>query len=148
MSSVIDTTINFASLGAFITIIIAIYFNNRQLKAQNKKTSYDFFAIYTGRYQKIMQELPVNIYDDKFEFQENDGAIKLIRSYFDLCYEQYFLNEQGVLGEEVWNDWFEGMKKTFRCKAFKDLWEKEYIPSEYFDEKGFIKFVNEELLKN
>lgn len=136
------------TLIALISIIGFFLFNIIQLKKQNKQLRYNFFAIYTERYQKIVEKLPVDIYKDNYKLNKNDEAIKYIRSYFDLCYEQYFLNNQELLDPKVWDDWKEGMKYLFSCPAFFDLWRKEYDESKYFEANGFKYFVENELLKN
>lgn len=159
-----DTILDIAAVfSTFFMIGVIVWWNHKQytqmeeqlkiqnekLKTQNKQIKYDFFAIYTGRYQKIALHLPVDIYEYQFRFEKltknkREEALRYMRVYFDLCYEQFFLNNKGLIDGEVWKDWKKGMKFTFAAKAFREIWQKEFAKSDFYDK--FKDFVHSELI--
>jgi hypothetical protein len=120
---------------------------NNSLKIQNDQIKHNFFAEYTKRYQEIILHFPENINDNNFRYDElekeiKDKTMRYMRVYFDLCSEEYFLKNKGVLDEDVWSDWQEGMISTFNKPAFKIAWKQVTQDSDFYKEfKNFIDSI-------
>lgn len=156
-----NTTLDFASLLTLITIIVIVIFNYKQykqmerqlkiqndsLRTQNEQIKHNFFAEYTKRYQEIILHFPENINENNFSYDklkkdERDKTMRYMRVYFDLCSEEYFLYKKGVLDEDVWKEWQEGMISAFNKPAFKYAWKKVTQDSDFYKEfKDFIDSI-------
>lgn len=134
---------------ALITMLIIVYWNNRQYKQMQDQLRSDFFADYTERFHNIVLHLPINYDDPTFSMkslsnQAQETTIRYIRIYFDLCSEEYFLHKKGRLEDEVWKEWLQGMKYTMNLPVFKQIWDDYYRDTDYYT--TFKVFVESEVL--
>lgn len=98
----------------------------RQLVGLNKQTRLQNFADYTKRYQEIVLNFPEDINDENFSLVGRPDYVKTMRymrAYFDLCYEEWYLNKQGLIGSEFWCIWKGGIKTALSKPAFRQAWE-------------------------
>jgi hypothetical protein len=126
-----------STLVAIITLIFQIHYVIKQLKLQN-------FTEYTGRYHKILLNLPENINSDGFSFEKmkkykKEKTLRYIRAYYDLCSEEFYLKMNRYLSKEVWKLWEAGMESAFKKKAFKEAWN--IIQKDTYYSKEFENFV-------
>ena len=61
-----------------------------------------------------MLNLPLNLHAADFDFDKlhkevKDKTMRYMRSYFDLCSEEYDLWQAGYIEERIWNNWKEGI---------------------------------------
>jgi len=141
----------FASLGdiaqigiavlTFFVIIIMIW----QVRILKRQLKLNFFSEYTKRYQEIILHFPENINSTDFSFEKldskvKDGTMRYMRVYFDLCGEEYNLNQEEYIEKAIWNYWEDGMKSAFSKKAFKEAWIIIKKDTQYKDE--FVKWVD------
>jgi len=68
-----------------------------------------------------------------------------MRSYFDLCYEEFLLYEKNLIDEDFWNIWMEGMKFAFSKPAFEQAWA--IIQKDTKFDEHFEKFVRTSMSK-
>jgi hypothetical protein len=132
-------------IATIIGLLITIVNNRKQLRIFNDQLRLNFFAEYTKRYQEIMLNLPLNISDKKFDYdklskKEREKTLKYIRSYFDLCSEEYDLWNSGYIEERIWKNWEEGIEFAFSKKAFRDAWELINLGTVYYSD--FSKWIN------
>ena len=123
---------------AIIGLIITMLYNRKQLRLFNQQLKLSFFADYTKRYQEIMLNLPLNLHAVDFDFDilpddVKDKTLRYMRSYFDLCSEEYDLWQAGYIEERIWNNWKEGIEYAFSQKAYRIAWnlirpDKFYFP--------------------
>jgi len=136
---------------AFIGIIVAIYFSRKQMKELNKHLKLHFFSEYTKRFQEIMLNLPENIMHDDFEIEklsrgEYSKTMRYLRSYFDLCSEEFDLWMTGNIEERIWKNWEEGIKSKMSNKTFIMAWKKSNYDSYYYPK--FSKWMKKVISKN
>jgi hypothetical protein len=125
----------------------------KQTELMNKQMRVSLFADYTKRYQEIMLNFPLNINEDDFDIKQlgekhpkrYDKTMRYMRVYFDLCSEEFFLNEEGYLDEKVWIEWRSGIELTFKLSAFKSAWKIATANSQFYDD--FAKWIDEDVLK-
>ena len=112
----------------------------------SKQQKLDFFARYTERYQHIIEQLPEYVFaDDKDSTEEEYQKIMpIIRAYFDLCSEEFYLHKQHHLSKNVWKEWEAGMVSMFQLPVFKQCWKRINPKSTCYSE--FAHFVQREVL--
>lgn len=101
-----------------------------------KQTQETFFAEYTKRYQDIILHMP----DD----EKNSQWIKYVRLYFDLCSEEYHLHEKGLINDDVWKLWVDGMRDDVKRQSFRNAWIHPL--GQCYNDNGFINFMNQEII--
>ena len=95
--------------------------------------------------------MPSNIFDEKFnlnglEPREKEQLIKLFRSYFNLCSEEYFLYKTNILSKKVWIEWEGGIIANLKTTSFISAWnilENEFKTKYY---KNFTVYI-EKIIK-
>jgi hypothetical protein len=137
----IELTLAIATIfGVFVSIFVA----RRQLSKLNDQLFIQYYSDYTKRYQSIILQFPEDINITKFKLKgrkDYEKVMRQMRSYFDLCYEEWFLHKMNKIDQSVWNVWGGGMLSAFSKNAFKQAWEIIIIDTTY--EKDFIKFVKQ-----
>ncbi|NTU49692.1 MAG: hypothetical protein HGA87_02145 [Desulfobulbaceae bacterium] len=130
------------STGAVIVAIAAlayqIYQSNIQARLQN-------FTNYTQRYQDIFLNLPIDIESnsynlDKLDKDKKEETLRWIRAYFDLCSEEFYLNQNRYLDKNVWILWEAGMRDCMKKAAFKQAWQ--IIQGEGYYSEEFGNFIS------
>ncbi len=111
----------FAALVAIIGLIYQSHSTRKQVKLQN-------FIEYTKRYQEIILNFPENINEENFSFEELDKttknkAMRYMRAYFDLCFEEYTLHDKKFIDNDLWSIWKGGMEFAFSKSAFQQAWK-------------------------
>jgi hypothetical protein len=94
----------------FVTIVgllISILFNSLQNRNLTKQLRLNFFVDYTKRYQEIIINLPENINSRDFKYKnlsdkDRDKTLRLMRAYFDLCSEEFYLYENKHIDSYIW----------------------------------------------
>jgi hypothetical protein len=132
---------------AIMGVIISIIYSRKQLKIFDKQLKLNFFADYTKRYQEIMLHLSGDIFKDDFNFshlsqEKRNETLNYMRAYFDLCSEEHFLFIKKHIDEDVWKEWDEGIRASFKRKAFQDAWQQIDMKSY----KGFTNYLIQEKL--
>ena len=65
---------------------------------------------------------------------------KCARLYFNLCSEEFYLKEHGLVSPEIWNNWADGMTTRMKSPTLQEEW-KNMREEEYFD--SFRQFMDE-----
>lgn len=95
-----------------------------------------FFAEYTKRYQDIILHMPIDDNDPQM--------LKYLRLYYDLCSEEYHLYKKGLIDEDVWKLWGEGMQEAMKRQSFRDAWTNHL--SQSYSDQFFIDFMQHEVM--
>lgn len=141
---------NAIALGAAIVSIIALIYQSRatrnQIELQTKQLKLQNYMEYTKRYQEIILHFPESVNKksfklDRFDPEIRDKTMRYMRVYFDLCFEEYDLNNKEMIDEEIWDTWKSGMKFAFSKPAFIQAWDIIKLDTEY--DQGFYKLVEE-----
>ena len=128
-----------------VTLITTVSIAFRQNKNANeiamKQSRNDFFAEYTKRYHDIILHMPDEVFEGSAKAK--GATLKYMQLYFDLCNEEYQLYKKGLIPEDVWLNWVEGMVDTTKRDLYKKSWN---IIKGYYNE-GFYLFMEREVLK-
>lgn len=106
---------------------------------------YMLCAEYTRRFQTILAQLPWQVVfsnargDDIKNAGERERVGGLLHAYFDLCAEQLFLFEAGMIPAPVWAQWKLGMAGMFKLPAVGDAWSRVSEVVRYNDLKALLQ---------
>ncbi|CAK1776672.1 DUF4760 domain-containing protein [Vibrio crassostreae] len=131
-------------IAAFITAIGLIC----TIKSFNKQQKLVVFMDYTKRYQEICINLPDNINEADFSFDDLDSdekkkTLRYMRAYFDLCSEEYHLYLQSHIDKSTWCEWQSGIRHSFSKRSFQDAWVILGLDTVYYSD--FSELVNKTL---
>ena len=146
-------------IGLFVAVAALIY----QSYLTHQQLRLSFYADYTKRYQDIMLQLPTNINNSDFsiaslEEKERETILRYMRTYFDMCSEQYYLcnggqrkyfpltDIKGRISKHVWKEWSEGIIHTMDKKAFQEAWILLNIDTGFYPD--FSKWVEKLMTAN
>lgn len=134
------------AVGMLLVTLAAIFITrcdaHKQNKQMLKQSRMSLFAEYTRRYQDIMVRMPASVYSGRFDAKEPE-VVGFMRLYFDLCSEEYWLNEEKMLPERTWSIWVEGMQTTMNQEPFKEAWG--YLSGHY--DEDFARFFRIEVVE-
>ena len=77
------------------------------------------------------KELPSNEVCDGDEAEDKEALMVNMRSYFNLCAQEYFMYRQGVIEEEIWHNWEVGLIHCMKLPAFREAYFKLNAMSAY-----------------
>lgn len=141
---------NFAtSIATALGVAVAIVALWLQLRAMNRQVMIQQFSDYTKRYQDLLLQLPESINDADFDILKSPQVAKYmrrVRAYFDLCYEEWFLNRHKLIRDFIWREWEAGMTAAFKRKMLADAWMKKIRIDTRYDVE-FIAFVDSLMCK-
>ena len=132
---------------ALAAVVVAVGAMAWQLRLSNKQSKMQTFLTYTQRYQDIIINMPVGIESDNFsienlEEKEREHLLRWLRAYFDLCSEEYFLNQNKLVDTNAWQLWESGMTDSLKKPAFIKAWT-EIQKNKYFHQEfaGYIEKI-------
>jgi hypothetical protein len=114
-----------ASCLAAIAAIAGAVIVWKQLSKLNQQIEFQHFAEYTKRYQEIIQRFPEDVNEPEFQIEgrpEYYQTMRAMRSYFDLCFEEWYLSQHHRLNSEIWEAWRGGMATALSKPAFQQAW--------------------------
>lgn len=95
---------------------------------------------YNKRFAEILMRVPSKYIEDQKVADNDMDFDKIMRVYFNLCQEEYYLNEAKLLEEAIWKAWMQGMKNYMKKAAFEDAWRRLGDSPSYSNEfRGFMK---------
>src|SRR2546422_9587327 len=111
----------------------------RQLKEQ-------VYLEYTERYRQILGSLPPGALTMEFDVDgtredspEWQRIVVLLNQYFDLCSEEFKLNQRGLVTEEVWSDWLEGISGAMGSPLCQEMWRDSPFAGGYDTMRVLLK---------
>jgi hypothetical protein len=125
----------FIAIATFLGVAVAIVAIWIQIHKLNQQLMLQHFADYTKRYQEIILEFPEDINEDKFKLiakrKNYSKTMRYMRAYFDLCFEEWYLNERKLIDADVWEVWKGGMKAAMSKTVFQQAWIKIKADSDF-----------------
>lgn len=125
------------ALAAIFALIYQLRAAKRQIKLHN-------FIEFTKRYQEIILNLPERINEPSFAIEslgprKKNKTLRYMRTYFDLCFEEFTLRKKGFIDNGLWEMWKSGMEFAFSKSAFNQAWH--VIRQDTKFGPGFEEFV-------
>ena len=133
------------SVVTLILTLVSILFALRQLRSVSQQLTIQNFSDYTKRYQEIILSLPENVNDDQFQIEDlhepdREKLMRSMRAYYDMSFEEYWLNQTGLIWKPIWTIWSGGMKTACSRPAFRQAWQIIGNDSDYGVE--FHQFID------
>jgi hypothetical protein len=128
-----------ATLGGVTVAVWAILAQGRALRRQ---LCVQTFAEYTRRYQELLAKVPAELLageDRPGILEQHRDKLSLLRAYFDLCFEEYYLHSTGFIEEDLWALWRGGMEYAFARPFISRGWWMIKTSIQY--PPDFIAFV-------
>lgn len=107
-------------------------------KLLNRQQQLAVLTEYTGRYERIVESMPKELMSDQ------SGIQTQMMLYFDLCSEEFYLHKKGLLSDEIWEMWLDGMRFTTKVQSYKTYWIE--LSPNYNDD--FCNFFNKEVVNH
>jgi hypothetical protein len=124
-----------SGIGALSAVLI-------QLRIFNKQLTVQIYSDYTKRYQEIIVRLPEDINEMDFDLASRpdyDAVMRGLRTYFDLCFEEWDLHERKLISKGIWGIWSGGIGTALSKPAFIQAWSVVDRSSDYGGEfEAFI----------
>lgn len=114
------------SLGSGLVTAVGVWVVWHQTGKISKQLKLQNYSDYTKRYQEIILNFPEDVNEQEFILVGRDDykkTMRYMRAYFDMCYEEWHLHTRGLMDDETWSVWRDGMKTAFSKPAFKQAWE-------------------------
>lgn len=110
----------------------------RSEAAENRKLhKLTIFSEYTKRYNDIMLHMPEEIFAQETKLTKETH--KYARLYFNLCSEEFYLKEHGLIDAEIWNNWNDGIITRMKSPVMQAEWNS-FREEEY--DKKFRKYID------
>lgn len=128
------------SAGEILTAFIAVVglgFVWWQVRAAKQQITLQNFSDYTKRYQEIILRFPEDVNSPDFILKDRKDypqTMRYMRAYVDLCYEEWWLHQQGYVKSDIWDVWRGGIKTALSKTAFQQAWNKIRKDSKYGSE--------------
>jgi hypothetical protein len=125
---------------SWLTAVVSIagfIFAVLQLRELAKQAKLQTYSDYTRRYEAIVARLPEDVNSREFRLvgrTDYAPTMRAMRSYFDLSFEEWDLNEKNLIDRRFWDTWSEGMSVAMSKAAFQQAWEIARKDSSYGQE--------------
>lgn len=112
--------------GATLTVtVVGLLFIYLQLRALSQQVKLQHYSDYTKRYQEIALKFPEEVNRKDFSLvgrEDYDKTMRYMRAYFDLCFEEWDLNNKQLIEPTFWSVWKGGMAFALTKPAFQQAW--------------------------
>jgi hypothetical protein len=99
--------------------VIAVWFASRTFR---RSAELQAFLEFTKRYETIMDSLPSRARTDTRWSPEVDPDLAIRLRYLNLCSEEFYLMQRGLLSKTVWSIWETEMRATLGSDPYLDGW--------------------------
>ena len=132
-------------IGSIISFTLIINYE----RFNKKKIFHEIFEYFNERYDNLNENLHrlkekkklIFTYSDDYEFQKRI----FIYDYINLCSEEYYWYQEGMINNNVWNNWWNGMKYFLNCKEVAEIIKSER--GESYSSKSYYGFLHSELIE-
>lgn len=142
--SALSIAADFATVAGALTAAIALIFVLLQLRGLEKQLSIQVFAEYTSRYREIVAQLPADVFTrdwTAYTAAERARLLPVMRSYFDLRFEEWYLNDTKRMHPRDWTTVMKGFRRALAAPAFRGAWIEVSSRISDFD-PNFLAYVN------
>ena len=131
-----NTLVAVAEVALLVHILIDIRRNRADMRQRQRSERLQFYAYFWNRFDRLLDEFPLRVFEPDFTLDEAEDRETLMvnmRSYFNLCAQEYFMYRQGVIEEEIWHNWEVGLIHCMNLPAFREAYFKLNAMSAYRD---------------
>jgi hypothetical protein len=138
-----------AAVGILVSlagVAVAVLAIRSQGQALRRQLCVQTFTEYTRRYRELLAQVPEELLGATTPvdaIEQHKGKLSLLRTYFDLCFEEYYLYSRGFMDEDLWLLWRSGMEFAFSRPLVAVGWRLLKPGIQYPPE--FVEFVEQRL---
>ena len=132
------------ALSTLVVTVVGILLIWSQTKKMAVQLTLQHFADYTKRYQEIILHFPEDVNTADLPPKDHDdynNTMRHMRAYADLCYEEWHLNQRGLINKGTWAVWSRGIETAFSKPAFQQAWIIIRADTHYGTE--FVTFIEQ-----
>lgn len=98
--------------------------NKRDIQMRVRSERLQFYAFFWKKWDRILEALPHGIFEPDFDAsaQDRETLMVTLRSYFDLCAQEYFMYTEGVIEESIWANWRRGLISCMSLPIFQEAY--------------------------
>ena len=129
-----DTFVAVAEVTLLVHILIDIKRNRADMRQRQRSERLQFYAYFWNRFDRLLDAFPLRVFEPDFtldEAEDEEALMVNMRSYFNLCAQEYFMYRQGVIEEEIWHNWEVGLIHCMSLPAFREAYFKLNAMSAY-----------------
>ena len=108
--------------------------NKKEIAVRRRSEQLQFYAYFWQKWDRVLESLPYGVFEMGFEPESDEDKKALmvtLRSYFDLCAQEFFMHEQGVIEEAIWQNWARGLTGCMRLPIFKEAYTELNVSVSY-----------------
>lgn len=108
--------------------------NKRDIQMRVRAERLQFYAFFWKKWDRILEALPNGIFEPDFDLskrEDADAIMVTLRSYFDLCAQEFFMYEEGVIEESIWANWRRGLLSCMTLPVFRDAYGNLKVEMSY-----------------
>ena len=120
------TVSDWISLGIAILTGVGVSVIWKQTSKLAQQLTLQLFSDYTKRYQDIILHFPEDVNSRDFVLagrKDYEQTMRYMRTYEDLCYEEWHLHTRKLIDDDIWKDWKSGIETAFSKPAFQQAWQ-------------------------
>ena len=128
------------------SVAVAVLAIRREGEALRRQLCVQTFTEYTRRYQELLARAPEDLLGEAVDEKmigQNKSKLSVLRSYFDLCFEEHYLFKRGFIDEDLWVLCREGMNFAFSRPVVAAGWWLLKPGIQY--PQDFVDFVEDRL---
>lgn len=140
--------------GIMAILEVLLLFNILQEARKNKKDiqmrvraeRLQFYAFFWKKWDRILESLPHGIFEPDFDVsarEDGDAIMVTLRSYFDLCAQEFFMSQEGVIEDSIWTNWKRGLISCMSLPVFREAYANLKVDMSYPE---FHEWLSGELL--
>lgn len=121
--------------------------NKRDIRMRVRSEQLQFYAFFWQKWDRILEALPNGIFEPDFDLskrEDADAIMVTLRSYFDLCAQEYFMYEEGVIEESIWANWRRGLLSCMTLPVFRDAYGNLKVEMSYPEFHAWLSGALEE----
>jgi hypothetical protein len=130
------------TVATVLSVVVAGYALWRQLVILRRQMAIQHFSEYARRYTELVERLPERVHDPSCDLAgvgADDTVMPVMRSFFAVCFEEWYLHERGYFDSGMWDMWRLGMRNALTKTSFREAWERIAADTQY--DSGFKVFV-------
>lgn len=123
---------------SLIALLTQIRTVRRQLFIQN-------FLAQSKEYRLLVEKFPSGILSEDYDLSQESPedrarALRVFYSYFDICFDKFYLRRRRLIPKQLWKNWERGMALAMRLPAFRQGWEAFSAVTSH--DREFVVFVD------
>lgn len=107
--------------------------NKRDIQMRVRSERLQFYAFFWKKWDRILEALPHGIFEPDFDASAHnmEALMVTLRSYFDLCAQEYFMYTEGVIEESIWVNWRRGLISCMSLPIFRKAYTQLKVEMSY-----------------